>query len=260
MKMTFLHTVLWSVVAIMMVLCTASCGDDDNDPVGPDTPAPSISAGSLQVDFGSIQIENERTAGVQIENLGDADLQIDSVLLNNDRGCFEYISSASYTLQAEGSVELIVAFTPSDTGAFNASLQIHSNDPNKPLFSITFTGRGILDHFPEPKNTGLNMSVIINEITGLTVVAGTEIACYTPDSLLAGKESLDPSDSNWGIALWGDDSTTDEVDGFMIDQALRFVVWDQANRREVNPVVTVLQGSGLTYITNGFLVISLSVE
>lgn len=260
MKMTFSHTVLWSVVAIMMLFCTASCGDDDNDPTGPSDPQPAISAPTLTVNFGSVQVDYERTASVEIENLGNATLQIDSVLLNNDRGCFEYLSSETYSLEAEQSVELIVAFTPSDTGVFTSFLRIFSNDPAKPQFTITFTGRGILNHFPEPRNTGVNMSVIINGITGIDVIAGTEVACFTPDSLLAGKESLDPNEPNWGIALWGDDSTTDDVDGFQLDEALRFVIWDQANRREVNPVVNVLQGSGLTYTTNGFLVISLSVE
>ncbi|MFH0765725.1 MAG: LruC domain-containing protein, partial [Calditrichota bacterium] len=115
-----------------------------------------------------------------------------------------------------------------------------------------------LSHFPPPRNTGVNMSVIIERITGVRVVRGAELACLTPDSLVAGADTLSFTPP-WGLAVWGDDNTTEEIDGFRAGEPLRFVYWDPGLRLELDAEMTVIEGAG-TYTSNGFMVLGLHVD
>ncbi len=116
-----------------------------------------------------------------------------------------------------------------------------------------------LRHFPDPTVTDLNMSIIILRLIGVAVPPGAEVACVTPDGLVAGAAYLE-GEPAWGLAVWGDDASTEEVDGFRDRQPLRFLYWDPQIDREIDAEPTLLQGDELVYITNGLLVIDLLVE
>lgn len=115
-----------------------------------------------------------------------------------------------------------------------------------------------LVHFEDPKNTGANMSIVIYDITGIEIVEGAELACITPDGLIAGVEVADAG-LPCGMAVWGDDNTTEEIDGFRTGEELAFLYWDPPRKEEIVAEATAIDG-GLTYTSNGFSVVNLLVE
>ena len=118
-----------------------------------------------------------------------------------------------------------------------------------------------LIHFPEPHRSSVNMSILIREITGIEIVPGSEIAAFTPDSIVAGAVALE-GDTQWGMAVWKDDETTDEIDGFQEGDTIRFVFWDPILEMEMPAVVfEIVEGDEkLHFESNGLLVIKLNVE
>jgi len=115
-----------------------------------------------------------------------------------------------------------------------------------------------LSHFPEPHNTGSNMSVLIAEVRGVVVVESTELALFTPDSIVAGATVLS-GDPSWGMAAWGDDEFTEEIDGFNTGDTLRFVLWDPVRETELPAEADVEQGS-LLWRVNTFTAVKLVVS
>jgi len=123
------------------------------------------------------------------------------------------------------------------------------------------SGFGIdqLTHFPEPTNTGNNMLVLITQIRGIEVDEGAELGCFTPAGLIAGADTLDPAEESWGMAVWGNDASSDEIDGFQNGEPLRFVYWDPQQQEELDAHITIMSGEN-AYSTNGFIIIELDVE
>jgi len=114
----------------------------------------------------------------------------------------------------------------------------------------------IVRHFPQPQMTDVNMSVLIEEITGIDVVVGAEVAAFTPSNMIAGAWTVDTSGVPFGLALWGDSGTTnDTIEGFREGETIRFRYWDPAHRWELDITPNVIEGGQAVYQTNGFLVI-----
>jgi len=78
-------------------------------------------------------------------------------------------------------------------------------------------------HFISPQPTGRNMSLLITKaaIMGDNV----ELGVFTSDGLCVGASMLDNS-GPWGVAVWGDDPTTDVKDGALKGEKLIIKVWD----------------------------------
>jgi len=59
-----------------------------------------------------------------------------------------------------------------------------------------------------------------------------------------------------GIAIWGDDESTDMIDGLKDGEAFELRMWDAENRQEIKLSPTVfLSGDGLTFQTDGLIVV-----
>lgn len=117
-----------------------------------------------------------------------------------------------------------------------------------------------LNHFPDPVITDANMSIIIDFIAGLNEIAeGSELACLTPDEIVAGAVTLE-GDPPWGMAAWGDDPLSEDIDGFRAGEPLSFLMWDPSLQAELEPQVTVLVGGDPVYQTNALLIIRLLIE
>jgi len=249
-----------ALVAVMTLLGCASCGDKKDNPVEPPPPPnhPQILVTPMSYDFGLVEIGLESGATFNIRNTGQVTLTVDSMKL--DAGPFRLEGSVHFSLSANQSVERVVHFEPSEADSFTSTLGIYSNDPDVPVVHISLCGRSAADHFPDPVITGTNESVIINSIIGLQVIDGTEAACMSTAGAVYGKEKLNPADQHWGLALWGDDTTTPVRDGFLEGDTLCFMLWDPAGRREIAPEVTVVLGGELRYTTNGLLVLRFEVR
>lgn len=116
-----------------------------------------------------------------------------------------------------------------------------------------------LNHFPDPVPTDVNMSIILFRINGIVVTEGAEVACVTPDGYVGGAVALE-EEAPWGMAVWGDDRFSDERDGFLNGEPLRFIYWDPVRQIEIDATASIIEGSGLVYVSNGFLVLGLLVD
>ncbi len=122
-------------------------------------------------------------------------------------------------------------------------------------------------HFPEPINTSQGMSVLFTEITGMQIVGGAEVACITPEGVVAGAWVIDAdsADQRFGMGVWKDDPDTEVSEGFEEEgDPLRFLYWDPVHDWELDLVIDVVQGDGTmdeaVYQTDGLLVIGSEVS
>ena len=112
------------------------------------------------------------------------------------------------------------------------------------------------NHWPDPTRTSTNMSIIVKNIYGMEVVEGSELACFTPDGHLGGRSILDPDSQNgWGLAAWGDDPASDEIEGFLEGEEITLLYWDPVHHWELEMSVEFLEPGELVYHTNDIIVV-----
>ena len=129
-----------------------------------------------------------------------------------------------YQVKVSEDVELVYTIEEE-----NALAQVlHRTSPNLPVY----------------QNTGSNMSVLVLADQS----DGTEVRVYSHEELV-GVGIVD--NATCGIAVWGDDLTTDDVDGVLTGQQLTVKIGNNL------PELVTLQGEG-TYSTDGFWVVQLS--
>jgi len=109
-------------------------------------------------------------------------------------------------------------------------------------------------HWTAPLATGANMSVLIHSLTGVKVEQGDQIAAFSPSGLLVGVSDI--TGGNCGLAVWGDDPSTESLEGLARDEAFRLSFWDADKQVERDlGVSVVLAGRGLAYEADDFIVV-----
>ena len=104
------------------------------------------------------------------------------------------------------------------------------------------------------------MSVLVSSVSGYEVGRGDQIAALDASGRIVGVGSLN-SDGRTGLAVWGDDPSTDAVEGLIDGEAYELRLWDPEREVEVGLGVSVVTyGSGLVYGTDDFTVLDVSVE
>jgi hypothetical protein len=109
-------------------------------------------------------------------------------------------------------------------------------------------------------NTGNNMQIVIPEdVLGVDIEVGSEIAAYNTDGTLIGSTSV--STATTVLTVWGDDETTVQKDGLLIGEEINFKIWNKnlvqdfkienwsvgSNHYEVNAIMVA---SGATYASS----------
>lgn len=126
------------------------------------------------------------------------------------------------------------------------------------LLVVSIAGAVFGQHWTTPQPTGIDHSLVITAASndGVSLVAGDEVGVFTPDGILAG-HLVWTSETVHGLALWGDDPTTDSVvEGFMQNQAMEFRCWIAGEELEVN--ADPIFASGPTqFAVDGFSTLSL---
>ena len=118
-----------------------------------------------------------------------------------------------------------------------------------------------LVHFPKPKDTGRNMSILFRSIEGLEIIDGAEMACFTPAGLLAGAMVIDADEEQWGLTAWGDDPFTENViDGFRDGEEISFLYWDPLHNWELEMSLKIIEGNEIVYHTNGLILLSATLD
>jgi len=108
-------------------------------------------------------------------------------------------------------------------------------------------------HFRVLSPTGADMSVLL---TGKPQMSDQEIGIFTPGGLLVGSGLFD-SEGRCGMAVWGDDVTTEVVDGAIRGEMLSFILWDGIEEITVVPLTTTGE---LVWSDGGFMMGEIASE
>jgi len=106
--------------------------------------------------------------------------------------------------------------------------------------------------------TDVNMSVLVTSVSGFKVSSGDQITAISDDDRIVGVGSID-SDVRCGLAVWGDDPTTEVVEGLHNNEAFVLKLWSN----ELNKVAYLSPeafkiGRRLTYKPDGYVVLDVS--
>ncbi len=108
-------------------------------------------------------------------------------------------------------------------------------------------------HYPRVIPTGSNMSLLLK---GDPELDGCEAAAYAPGGEIAGTGWFDAK-GNCGMAVWGDDLTSDELDGLSEGESFAVKVWN--GRREF-PADVELKSGELSYTAGAIAVGAIKVN
>ncbi len=107
------------------------------------------------------------------------------------------------------------------------------------------------DHWASPASTGSNMSVLVM----VDVSDNCQIATFNLDNLLIGLGGV--KNKHAGFAVWGDDPSTEFIDGLIEGEAFELRLWN--GTQEVSLDIESIVGNGLFYETDGFGVLDATV-
>ena len=106
---------------------------------------------------------------------------------------------------------------------FNYPLECHINH-SKVIYPSS--------HFGVRNSTGNNMSLLVCTPD----MKSGELAAFNKDNLLIGSGVV--NDEGWcGLAIWGDDNTTEKIDGLMDREIPKFKYWNGSEEYEANVIV-----------------------
>ncbi len=105
-------------------------------------------------------------------------------------------------------------------------------------------------------NTDENMSVLVTSISGVETKIGDKIGAFSCDGRLVGFGTID-YDVRCGLAVWGDDTQTEEIDGLLAGETFELQILDTRTKLSIESIES---GSGLVYKTDEFTVLDVGVE
>lgn len=109
--------------------------------VDPAEAKPEITTSENRMEFG--KVSDEKIMTIEVKNTGLATLDISDIIINDENGVFELVSSNTATVVPYGTYDLEVKFTPKENVFYTGRIRILSNAENATEKSITTTGQGI---------------------------------------------------------------------------------------------------------------------
>ncbi len=105
--------------------------------------------------------------------------------------------------------------------------------------------------------TGANMSVLVTLINNLDAAPGDRVTALSPAGVVVGAGVVD-ADGRCGLAVWGDDPTSEAVDGLTAGEA--FSLFLTTDREFALEPARFRYGDGLTYRTDEYVVLDVSAR
>ena len=111
---------------------------------GVEPPVGDINLDPAALDFGLVTIGNTAMRTSQIQNLGDADLTVNSIVPEAGTSPeFSFTAPATpFTIPVGGSQAVMVTYAPVDVGMDMGALEISSDDPDEPTVRLVLSGTG----------------------------------------------------------------------------------------------------------------------
>ena len=105
-----------------------------------------------------------------------------------------------------------------------------------------------------------NMSLLVNNIFGVSVEAGDKIHAISADGRIVGAGVVS-EDGRCGLAVWGDDPLTNEIEGLKDDEAFTLtLISAEDNTSHSLALAQVLAGKGVKYINDDLTVLDVHIE
>jgi len=115
-------------------------------------------------------------------------------------------------------------------------------------------------HWASAVSTGANMSILITSISGVDIYEGDQIGAFDVNGCLVGAGMID-TESRCGLAVWGDDPSTEEIDGLQSGEAFELRLWDTKYDKELSMNTLALRkNKSLVYETDSFVVLDVMAE
>ncbi len=107
-------------------------------------PMPSIALSDTEVDFGELTEGETESQTITIQNNGEAEMTGEVTLAEDAGGVFVITSgNGSFSLDPDDDLEVVISFSPDDTGDFTGLLEIvHNADNNNNPVEVTLAGTG----------------------------------------------------------------------------------------------------------------------
>jgi len=199
---------------------------------------------------------------LEIANTGGGQLFIEDVSRNGSDAFTTSYPNERVFVDAGEVYNLSIWFKPLIAGQFDATFTITSNDPVDE--QVTFAVRGYsfdsADHFLH-HSTALTHTITVDdaiirtlEEQDLWLVAGDEVAVFTPTGLCAGHTVVtQPMVDNTSIPLtaWSDDADTPFDDGFHAGDAFTFKFWDWTVGDELDAEVEYIPPGQQVFTVDG---------
>jgi hypothetical protein len=161
------------------------------------------------MDFGDIGAVGTATKTLTVKNLGDQELQVSNAF--SGAGDVFTVDPASFTVPANGSVDVDIVFRPRSNEAYDTFIALPNNDPNEPNVGFPIAGMGeptsvadqgimptaysLSQNYPNPFNpsTSIRYSVIKDGHVKLAVynTLGKEVAVLVDGNVQAGSHKID---------------------------------------------------------------------
>ncbi|MFN3820765.1 MAG: choice-of-anchor D domain-containing protein, partial [bacterium] len=217
---------------------------------------PHITVSPQRLDFGEVLVGQQRRLTIAVSNTGNRDLVVSSVEFVGEG--FSVDRGEGFTLESGDFIEIGVVFTPRQAIDYTGTVVIRSNDPDRPTLNVSVAGQGITGalhwSFLETDN---NMSILIVSATinNRSLGVQDQIGVFTPQGLCAGATVIE-TDFPIGLAAWGDDPSTEEIDGFRTGERLYYRFWDSEGEQEYEAEPEYVEGEGV-YVANAFVRVNL---
>ncbi|MGB9596120.1 MAG: choice-of-anchor D domain-containing protein, partial [Candidatus Poribacteria bacterium] len=103
-------------------------------------PSPDINLSTTNINFGEVQVGKSLTKNFQIQNLGDALLQITNITSSNS----QFTVTGMANVPVGGFITISVKFTPTSSGSKAGIITILSNDPDEASVTVAVQGVGVV--------------------------------------------------------------------------------------------------------------------
>ncbi len=228
-----------------------------------------IAEGDLYHDFGEVPVEQTGEWTFSIRNVGGDDLTVSDVVSDNDAFVLwqggDVMAPAVFNpvvIPPMQSYELTVYFVPEEETLYEGTLTVVSDDDDEGEIVIDLEGEGIIARHFNYRRSDTSHNLLIEEalLDDEPLVVNDEIGVFTPGDLCAGAAYITGlEEGSIGLAAWGDDGQTPEIDGFQANEAFAFKMWDFDQQSEYDAVAVYVDGPQRWQV-NGLTTLRLSAQ
>lgn len=140
--------------------------------ISPTAAAPEIDVSPTSHNFGNVNVGDSGSHTITVENTGAADLTVSAITLNNNAESefgLSGLPSLPAVIAGGGNITFDVTFTPGDTGAESASVDIESDDSDESTVTVNLSGTGTAPEIGVSPVTVNHGSVVVGQTDSRTV-------------------------------------------------------------------------------------------